>query len=130
MNSTEHYLHSLSVNKNARLIEWNVEVLVGLLKRVVARRKASQGARKGSVGKDDTVQSSGMTIDEVCEIIQLPKFDAESAKREQDPESIELPSNVIRQLRDYVTQIAKLYRDNVSVLPSVVPFSHSLFSQI
>ena len=54
-----------------------------------------------------------MTIDEVCEVIQLPKFDAETAKKEQDPEFIELPAVVVRQLRAYVAAIADLYRDNV-----------------
>lgn len=107
--------HTLSVNKNARLIEWNVEILLGLLKRVVARRKAGQGKRSSAATKECAVQPKGMTIDEVCEVIRLPKFDAELAKKERDPGSIEIPANVIKQLRDFVYQIEKLYRNNVSM---------------
>lgn len=115
MASSGRWLHKLSINKNVRLVEWNVELLLGLLKRVVARRNAAQSKKIFTVDEQSMSHSSGMTIDEVCEVIKLPKFDAERAKKERDPDSIELPTQVKSQLREFVTAISDLYQDNVSV---------------
>ena len=55
----------------------------------------------------------GTPIDEVKEIIHLPKFDARAAKNQQDPKTIELDKQVVEQLHNYVTVIASLYRAEV-----------------
>jgi class 3 adenylate cyclase len=99
-----------STGKQERLLDWNVDILQKLLKKIVAMRKdevtkpiakiAKMKIKKK--GEDQTV------IDEVQESIRIP-----SAKDyERDPSSIELGSVVLAQLRDFVTIIALKYRKN------------------
>lgn len=104
----------LSDNKNERLIEWNVLIMKVMLKQIVARRNAMKG-KPDNVNENIVHPKQGETvIDEVCEIIQLPAFDANLCKNEEDPESIVLPPAVTEQLRIYVAGIADMYRHNVS----------------
>ena len=51
-------------------------------------------------------------LDEVQEIITLPKFDPEVAKLQGPIEDIELPEIVVTQLRNLVEQLALLYHDD------------------
>jgi hypothetical protein len=53
-----------------------------------------------------------IALGEVREVITLPKFDAEAYKNQVDPKTISLGPKVEKQLREYVTVIASLYRDN------------------
>jgi len=48
-------------------------------------------------------------LDEVAEIISLPR---KTARYQQDPNKIELSSNVVRQLYRFVREVAKMYRTN------------------
>ena len=111
--------------KIKRLVKWNADVLLRILKQVVARRQALE-----SLGMDEShtsVESKhdhedeirrrstcGKTvIDEVKEIIELPKFNSKAAKVEKDPKEIEIDPKVVQQLHDYVTVIASMYRTEV-----------------
>jgi class 3 adenylate cyclase len=117
-------LRSHSSDTKTRLIDWNVEVLLGLLKRVVARRKSTQGNATSSpsqeeesgeqdIGAREAMETAGTTaLDEVREIITLPNFDFELATEQVDPESIELDEGVEQQLRAYITTVASMYRNN------------------
>ena len=101
--------------KTERLIDWNVEVLLRLLKQVVARR-ISQG-REGTITDpgDDLIlkPARGQTIlDEVKEIITLPKFDAATMIAKNDTDSIDLGPKIAEQLHDYVWNVASWYRNN------------------
>jgi len=95
----------------ARLVNWMVEVLSKLLKHVIARRQAV-----GATASDEEpklVRPEGQTVlEEVREIIMLPIFDESAAKRQVDPEEIELDEEVKEQLRDYVAILFTMYRDN------------------
>lgn len=117
-------IKSPSSSTNTRLVDWNVDVLLGLLKRVVAVRKSTltssassfspekTGEHVASIGTG-TTQTTGTTVlDEVKEIITLPNFDAALATEQIDPESIDLDDDVEEQLRAYITTIASMYRDN------------------
>jgi hypothetical protein len=99
---------------NARLVAWNCELLVKLLKQVVAQRKALQYTSQSQsnelayltqhLGKDK------MVVDEVAEIISLPEFDENGC---YDTEAAaELDTKVVFQIQEYVTIIASLYHDN------------------
>ena len=59
--------------------------------------------------------SQGTVMDEVKEIIQLPRFDNEVAKQKEklDLSAIKLDKAVTDQLRSYVTMLAGLYHENV-----------------
>ena len=98
-----------------RLIEWNVETLVCLLKQIVARRNSQSSATvsSGSSLVDETKKvTQGSFLDEVKEIIMLPEFDSKAARRQEDWEKVTLPHKVIDQLFNYVSCVANLYRDN------------------
>lgn len=102
-------------DKVQRLVDWNTDVLARLLRQVVARRDASETRRiDGEVEPVlPIVRQDGSTVlDEVVEIIRLPEFDGRAARAQVDPSTIDLGENVMTQLRDYVTIIATMYRDN------------------
>ncbi|CAB9515672.1 Receptor-type guanylate cyclase gcy [Seminavis robusta] len=112
-------IYQIPNDKAARLIEWNVDILKGALKQIVARRNAMAKAKKKAMlprAKSCAIiqppGAVGSVIDEVCEIIELPDFDHELSKKQEDPESIELPEDVVQQLKKYVTSVADLYHNN------------------
>lgn len=105
---------SKSSSKTQRLVDWNVDVLLTLLKQVEKARRAAmivpdsieklaemeQRIREGR--PDSTV------IDEVVEIVALPQF--QSGVLRQDP--IEISPEALIQLRKYVSTIASMYNKN------------------
>jgi hypothetical protein len=98
-------------DKHKRLVSWNLAVLVRLLKQSVARRQASG---LNPVPVDDTYLVPAdvkSVLEEVKEIIMLPKFDAAAAKN-QTADEVEIGEEVVSQLSDFITRIAKIYRDN------------------
>ncbi|CAB9514914.1 Receptor-type guanylate cyclase gcy [Seminavis robusta] len=106
--------------KLQRLVRWNADVLNRLLKQIVARRnaKTQQGLKAllhsaSSAATDESSIAGGTVIDEVKEVIALPKFDAKAARNQQDPRTIQLDKEVTDQLHNYVTVIASLYRSEV-----------------
>ena len=107
-------------DKEARLIGWNVEILSRLLKQIVAMRDDDEGvgdddSDEFANDRDDDSSSTNLRVDtkrpldEVQEIIALPPM---AAKYSRDPEKVELSWDVKKQLRDYVTNISLMYRDN------------------
>ena len=56
--------------------------------------------------------NDNMPLGEVVEVIALPEFDSKVSKRQQDPETVEIPSTVEDQLRHYVTCISVMYKQN------------------
>ena len=115
-----------SEEKQRRLVVWNVQMLSKLLKKIVAMREEKDELKRTPstmfAGLLNSFQppseepvylpdvTEGKTVlDEVQEIITLP---TEPAKYKQDPDSVELPEDVVEQLTSYVTEIAKMYRDN------------------
>jgi hypothetical protein len=105
-----------SNQKNQRLIDWNCELLLQNLRKVVARRQ-SEGIRvstsSGRVGAVELLEqrmcNPGNALSEVKEIIHLPEAVAGKAV---DPKTIDLGEDVAAQMRDYVSILASLYRDN------------------
>jgi hypothetical protein len=143
--------------KEQRLIDWNCELLLQLLKKIVARRngrtkrkstspllsdriKAKSPLASDQINKtlekstspllSDRLKSKslvlsdriktlerelgqeGTALDEVCEIITLPDFDAKTAAQDIDPKTIDLGDKLTTQLRDFVSVIASLYHEN------------------
>ena len=98
--------------KNKRLIDWNVEMLTQQLKRIVAQRDPVAAALQRVEDPIAVLQKTGKTpYEEVIEAIALPKFDTINSHF-RDSNSVELGTDVVPQLRAFVTQIANLYRDN------------------
>ena len=57
--------------------------------------------------------SLAMPLDEFAEIIELPDFDKRAIKRQHDNSSkLELDPELMMQLKEYVTMVASMYKDN------------------
>ena len=102
--------------KMVRLVDWNVDVLLRLLRLIIAKRTAQDRRKpKSDVISDAEMKilnKGGMILDEVVEIITLPKFDSKLAHNQADPNTIEIPPLVVAQLREYVRTVATMYREN------------------
>lgn len=98
-------------NRYQRLIDWNVELLAGLLKQIEAQRRDLRMRNKDGAPTME-LKGGSTALDEVTEIITLPQFKTKSNKKKTRPEDVELTIEVVTQLRDYVTTIASMYRDN------------------
>lgn len=96
--------------KTERLVQWNVEVLLSLLRKVIANRGYSDSSSTMPV--QDETRTSSTVLEEVVEIISLPHFDAERQQASQNPENVVISAKVEDQLKEYVSSIAAMYRDN------------------
>lgn len=103
--------------RRRRLIDWNVDLFAGSIRKIVAR----QGANKDKfiekpkhikLGDEITINLSddGMPFDEVVEIIELPAFDPKAANV-QDP-SMDLNEDLMTQLRTYIFMVSNTYKEN------------------
>jgi hypothetical protein len=102
-------------DKARRLVEWNADVLASLLRRIVARRKASRQVAAVAALPTPIVQEAARKnsiLGEVKEIIYLPEFDASVFKEQQDPETVTLGQTVETQLKTYVETLTTMYRPN------------------
>ena len=106
--------------KVMRLVEWNVEILYGLLKKVVAGRdhgrpKLSKGNNNVAllVRKEEMRLNSkrGSILDEMVDAIEMPRFDPRMARRLFESESLSLEPVVKTQLHEFVLRISSMYRD-------------------
>jgi hypothetical protein len=108
---------SLHTEKVLRLINWNVDILLCLLKQVAAKRSVRTNSTsnslpsKESVCKAESRCARAMPLNEVQEIIRLPNFSTSNAQME-DIKKITLNPAVEKQLFDYVSSVATMYRDN------------------
>lgn len=102
---------ALSTKYN-RLVNWNTEMLEKLILQVVNSRPATpRQARTSSVIE---TQSSAyrLPLDEVTDVVELKRFDSERKLNNQRGTVIQLPPEVRSQLKEYITMIALMYRDN------------------
>eukprot|EP00934_Nitzschia_sp_Nitz4_P006074 Nitzschia sp. Nitz4//scaffold50_size126154//2557//6191//NITZ4_003666-RA/size126154-augustus-gene-0.111-mRNA-1//1//CDS//3329553641//6064//frame0 len=129
-------------DKTARLVNWSSDLLVGLLKRIVAMRESEEALEemkdfheivkeldergglssrasmnidglKGSRSRREPhihIDPDNTVLDEVAEIINLPQKKA--SRYQQDPDNVELPESVIKQVYMFVGEVAKMYRGN------------------
>jgi Adenylate and Guanylate cyclase catalytic domain len=108
------------LEKRDRIADWTVEVLAGLLREIKARRRANTAKNSTEsllrrMECESSLQANGNTvIDEVAEIIGLPKYDAAAARQEArvDLGELDIPEVVFEELRFFVRTIASMYRDN------------------
>jgi Adenylate and Guanylate cyclase catalytic domain len=100
-------VNTLMNEKTSRLIDWNVEILIEILKRVHVRRLASGIKEQAMPAQRFDILNNGKTVlHEVAEIIALPEFDAAVAKRESAYNADVLDPDIKDQLKDYVTSLA------------------------
>jgi hypothetical protein len=117
--STRHLHESIAFKKELdsarkRTVHWIAEIMVKLLKQIVARRMAGGGQMMKN--QHDLLSSrfaiEGMPIDEVVDIITLPRFDFKVAKKQAHLTTVKLPEEVVDQLHNFIAEIALLYNDN------------------
>jgi CheY-like chemotaxis protein len=109
--SLEASLPKVALMKHDRLISWSTDLLLGYVQTIASTNSAMAVNRDPS---DMLVYSppDGKTcLDEVVEVIKLPKFDAEACLTPMDIDTEVCPV-VAQQLRDVVTTIANTYLDN------------------
>jgi CheY-like chemotaxis protein len=109
--SLEKSLPKAALMKHDRLISWSTDLLLGYVRTIAATNEAMAVKRDPP---DMLVYSplGGKTcLDEVVEVIKLPKFDAEACLTPMDLDT-EICSVAARQLRQVVTTIANTYLDN------------------
>jgi hypothetical protein len=109
-----------------RLVEWNQEQLLRILKQVVAARRDQVAVKTRSTFRGKSTRdmmghhhsnnksktnTNRMVLDEMTEIITLPKFVAQTSEA-TDPDSIDLGANVEHQLYLYISFIAHAYRND------------------
>lgn len=68
--------------------------------------------RSTKASKARSLTAGTTPLEEVQEIIVLPDFDAKAAKKQQDPEIVEIPQDIIKQAHLLVSKIASMYNDN------------------
>lgn len=103
-----------AANRRRRLVDWNTETLLRLLKQVVVRRKANRVDREDDLESEEwRLSNNHIFFNEVKEIIHLPEFNSANHQSEKEFTSVQIiDSEVVKELRDYVTCISLLYRDN------------------
>lgn len=118
LKSTRRLHGSIAVKKELdparkRAIHWIAEIMIKVLKQMVARRTAA-----GFVGLKNQADmfssqfkvTSHNPIDEVQDVIALPKFNPKLARKEIDVSKVILPDSVVVQLHTFIAEIALLYR--------------------
>ena len=94
-----------------RLVEWNTEQLLGLLKKIVAFRGEGAPVRV-TVSAVDTfkLQEDHTYLDEVAEVIELPKSSGRDFEG-IDVTGVKIERVVVDELRLLVKTIAAMYND-------------------
>jgi class 3 adenylate cyclase len=98
--------------KISRLVDWNVDLLLSFLSKVVANRDGPTAITRLRQSIDiNNLRSERSTkiLSEVTEVILFPDYD--NAKRLRSQTDVVLPPEVREQLHDYVSRIATMYRD-------------------
>lgn len=96
--------------KQDRLVNWIVDMLHEHIRKVVSLRPE----RSRSKSFTGTVQpKAGQTsLDEVAEVIILPRFCEKNFQTARKAEDVKVGPVVLKQLKDYVSTVANMYRDN------------------
>ncbi len=116
-NMTDDYDGFEDANRQERLIEWNVEILSELLRRIVAHREANNTPLVERGYAFTLRYEEGKTaLDELTEIIPLGGGNVDIARETSnmdasinldiDPDTIVLPKKVEEQLREYIIMVA------------------------
>ena len=101
-------LASTPIAKQRRLVNWMVELFLDHIRKISESRNHKLPERP-VVYK---VPDNKITLDEVAEVICLPKFDAKAAAAQGPEQSREISPKAVQQLHDYVSTIASMYCDN------------------
>ncbi|CAB9501709.1 Receptor-type guanylate cyclase gcy [Seminavis robusta] len=107
--SYDKSIHGLD-EKTSRLIDWNVESLLRILRQIVASRTSQPTLTKSSARQHHLEE---VPLEAVKEIIHLPAFDSKRCREKQvETKAVEIPDEIVMQLHHLVSVISTLYNDN------------------
>lgn len=99
--------------KIQRLIDWNYEMLLLLLKGIVAQRSGTGGVTEFDAQVLDEVEhligEDEPPMSEVVEVLQITSFELPSGQQQVSPDLVDLGVDVERQLKEYISLIASMY---------------------
>ena len=98
-----------------RLIDWQVDLLLRLVKQIIAGRdqqKSDLNFSSWSNVKALDEVGDAIPVESITESIELPEFDPEAARARVTTSDVEIPEVIVSELRVFVTTIATRYRDN------------------
>lgn len=94
--------------KTTRLVLWNVEILLDMLRQIhVLRGDTSSNYRETIVRSKENRKTP---YEEVEDVIKFPPYDGQAA--EIDTDDVELDAEVEQQLEDFLSTIASMYIEN------------------
>lgn len=103
-------------SRHARLVDWNAECLLRLLKQIAVRREANRSIQGPATSPEAAGfgTTNGMVIDEVKECIVLPCFNPALERRSeiQDAGGFQMKQEVEHQLRGFISTICCKYKSN------------------
>ena len=94
--------------KQVRLVNWIVDMLHEHIKKVVVLRQTRTKSFSPTLMPVDGQNS----LEEVAEVIYLPRFNQKTFADAQNASEVHISFEVLDQLKDYISAIANLYRDN------------------
>jgi class 3 adenylate cyclase len=97
-------------DKYSRLIDWNVDVLLHHLARVLSSRSRTP-SRGSLVNHSSEVALLPSAVNDVAEVVALPPFDAESSRFRRTRPDVSMLQQTRGDLHEYVKRIALMYRD-------------------
>jgi hypothetical protein len=106
--NTKTLKKSESTMKQSRLVDWMVDMLQENIRKIIALRKPTSQKFKATY----TARPDSTPLDDVAEVILLPRYDAKAFTEAQDHDSVKVSLEVLSQLREYVSIIALTYHDN------------------
>ena len=95
-----------STMKQDRLVNWIVDMLHEHIRKLVALRKTHSTDHAVPFERDDRK----VPLDEVAEVIYLPRFDGVASSNAQDYRAVHIDPEVMTQLKELVATIASWYR--------------------
>jgi len=102
----------VELSNQERWVDYNTEVFKGLLQQIVARRAGLRNSSSDFATKAVGERDASMPLEEVKEIIELPKFDKKAVRRQRENQDVEVPPLALKQLREYVSEVADLYNND------------------
>jgi hypothetical protein len=100
---------SAATSKIDRLVDYNAEVMISLLKKIVARRSVENDESREM---ELTTMGGSVALDEVKEVINMPQYNPEASVKMASDYMVEIPEAVRIEMRLYIHRVADMYHAN------------------
>lgn len=101
-------------DKMQRLVDWNVNVLAGLIRQILAARDNSAATDWASIEKaEKQIGLNGTVLEEFQDIIEVSKREETKSKRASKSLPVaELDDVAMEEIRSFLNQVSAMYRPN------------------